>query len=136
MCWNEFAIKRSGSVVHCLQMYSYGEGLQGFEPCGEIADHQEAVQMCFEVVMRSIVIPFHGGVLDGPVHSFHLSVRPGVLGFCQPVFDAMPVAGSTEQMAHLLRRRAIAVARRMTELTAVVSQDRGDRVRNGSNQAL
>ena len=47
--------------------------------------------MYFQLVVRSVVIPFHGGFLDCSVHAFHLSVRPGMFWFCEPVFNAVPL---------------------------------------------
>ena len=48
--------------------------------------------------MRSIVIPFHGGFLDGSVHAFDLSFRPRMLWFCEPVLDAVLVTAQVEHM--------------------------------------
>ena len=90
--------------------------------------------MHFQLVVRSVVIPFHGGFLDCSVHAFHLSVRPGMFWFCEPVFNAVPVTAQVEHMREPLRCWPVAITRWMKELAAVISQDRMDFVRNGIAQ--
>jgi len=54
--------------------------------------------------------------------------------FCQSVFNVMFI---TEQVKHThdpLRRKPVAIAQRVAELTAVVSQDRTDFIRHGLDQ--
>ncbi len=45
--------------------------------------------MFFEIFMAFVVIPTDGRLFDGPVHSFNLTVRPGVFYLGQPVLDAI-----------------------------------------------
>ena len=56
------------------------EALQCFEASSEVVSLYETVHMRFQLVVRSIVIPFHGGFLSGLVHPFDLSVQ-GCFGF-------------------------------------------------------
>jgi len=74
------------------------EALQCFEASSEVVSHHEAVQMCFQLAVRSIVIPFYGGFLDGSVHAFDLSVRPRMFWFCEPVLNAVLVTAQVEHM--------------------------------------
>ena len=110
------------------------EALQCFEASSEVVSHHEAVQMCFQLAVRSIIIPFHGSFLDGSVHAFDLSVRPRMFWFCEPVLDAVLVTAQVEHMRDPLRCCSIAITRWMTELAAVIGQDRMDFVRNGIDQ--
>lgn len=62
-----------------------------------------------------------GGVLDGAVHPFDLSVRPGMLELCEPVLDAVLVAGPVEDMVE-----GVSVAGLIGELNTAVRQHRVD----------
>ena len=39
--------------------------------------------------MAVVVIAFDGGVLDGPVHPFHLPIGPGMVDLGEAVLDAV-----------------------------------------------
>jgi hypothetical protein len=51
---------------------------------------------CFQI---GVVEGFDGGVLDGPVHPLGLTVRPWVVGFGEPVLDAVLLADPVEDVA-------------------------------------
>lgn len=80
------------------------KAFQGLEPSGEVVGHQEAVQVRFQLVMGTVVIPFHCGFLNRPVHAFDLSIRPRVFWPREPVFDTMFVAAPIKHMWDPLRR--------------------------------
>ena len=71
------------------------------------------------------------GVLDRPVHPFHLSVCPRMLEFCEPMLDAVLCAGQVEGMCskrlmgakHLLDFLDAPTALRRCELEAVVPSE-------------
>ena len=71
--------------------------------------HPEAVQMGFQLVMRSVVIPVDGRRFQGADPAFDLSIGPGMLRLGHPVFNAVPVIASAEHMPYILRRRTVAV---------------------------
>lgn len=80
--------------------------------------------MCFQLFVRTIMVTLYRGLLDCSVHALNLAIRPGMFRFCEPVFDTVLVATQIEHMGDPLRRRPVAVARRMAELAAVIGQDR------------
>ena len=111
-----------------------GEALEGLEPPGEIIGHQEAVHVRFQLFVRGVVITFHRGLLDGSVHAFNLPVCPGMLWLGEPVFNLVFIAAEIEPMRAPLSRRPVAITGRMTELAAVIGQDRMDLVWNVFDQ--
>ena len=54
--------------------------------------------MAAQLIVAVVVIAFDGGVLDGSVHSFDLSIRPGVFDFGQPVIDIIFTAAHIEHV--------------------------------------
>ncbi len=71
--------------------------------------------------MTVVMEAFDSCFLDRPVHPFNLTVRPGMVGFCQTVFDPMGFADHVE--AHWTRPRRIAIAGLVSELDAVIGQN-------------
>ena len=90
-----------------------------------------------------VVAPFHGGVLDRPVHPLDLTIRPWMLRLRQPVVDIVEGAGLCEGLRseglllgdHLpdFHRRP-GVASGISEVGSVVGEDRVDLVRDGLDQ--
>lgn len=73
--------------------------------------------------------PLHGGLFDCAVHSFDLTIGPGVFHLGQPVLDPMLSADPVEDVLH---REDVALA--MGELDAVVGQHGVEPIRNGGDQ--
>ena len=69
------------------------------------------------------MVAFDGGALDGAVHSFDLTVGPGVVGLGEPMLDAIFAADLVEAMHTHPSGPAIPVAWQVGELDAVVGQD-------------
>src|ERR671918_2353218 len=95
------------------------ESLERFEALGEVIGHQEGLQMRFQVVMGLVVILFHGGVFERAVHPFHLSIRPGMVGFGEPMVDAILLTDAIKNML-----KGVYIALTISELDAVISQHR------------
>lgn len=49
-----------------------------------------------EMLMGLVVIPFHSCFLECSVHPLYLTIRPRMVGFGQPLFDAVLMAHSVE----------------------------------------
>ena len=81
-----------------------------------------------------VVEAFYGGILDGAVHPFDLTIGPGMPDLGQPMFDAVFFTAHVEHMGHPCRRGAVGVTRRKGELDPIVGEDRVDFVRNGLDQ--
>jgi hypothetical protein len=75
-----------------------------------------------------------GGVFDGAVHPFDPTIDPWVLDLRQPMLDAVLFAAHAEHVRDKGSGRPSGVARRESELDAIVSQDGVDFVRNGPDQ--
>jgi len=69
--------------------------------------------------MIVIVEALDCGVLDGAIHALHLTVRPWMIDFSEPVLDAILVADPFEDVVE-----RIIVTGMIGELDAVVSQHR------------
>ena len=42
-----------------------------------------------QLIVGFVEVAFDGRILDGAVHPFDLTVRPGMLGLCQPMIDVV-----------------------------------------------
>ena len=85
--------------------------------------------MFFQVLVGLVVIFFHGGVFERAVHAFHLAIRPGMVGFGQPMVDAILM---TDAIKNMLKCVLIALA--IGELDAMIGQYGVDLVRYGGDQ--
>lgn len=72
--------------------------------------------------------------LDGTVHPFNLTVGPGMIGLCQPMFDPIRLADHVK--AHWPGVDGIAVARLLCKLNTIVGQDRMDLVGHSFQKVL
>ena len=79
--------------------------------------------------MGIVMISLDGGLFDRPVHALDLSVGPGMVYLCQPVFDLMVCAHTVEDV---FEGKPILLA--IGEPDAIVGQDRVDSIRYGSDQ--
>jgi len=65
---------------------------------GEVVGGDEGQDMGFQAFQIVIVVDLDGGVLDGAVHPLNLAIRPRMVGFGQPMLDAVGDAGAVEDM--------------------------------------
>lgn len=79
--------------------------------------------------MAFIVEAFDDRLLDRPVHLLDLAVGPWMVRFGEPVLDVVGLADHVE--AHLTRLGGVAVAGLLSEMDAVIGQDRVDAVGHG-----
>jgi hypothetical protein len=100
------------------------EAFEGLEPAGEIVSVDEVAKMGAQLVLVVVVVAFDGRVLDGPVHSLELTIRPGVIWLGEPIFDAVLAADLVEAVHPIARGPAVAVARQVCELDPVVGKHR------------
>jgi len=110
------------------------EGFEGLESAGEAIGPQKVVEVRFELVVGVIEVALHRGILDGSVHALDLPVGSGMVGFGEPVVDAMKVAEPVERMAAESCGWPVAVLGQIGELDAVVSEHGVDAVRNRFNE--
>lgn len=81
------------------------------------------MQVLFELFMRSVMVAFHGSVLDRTVHAFDprsgrgqaLAVCPGVFDFGQAVIDVVFDANPVKDV-----RKSIFIAFAVCKLDAVI----------------
>ena len=110
------------------------EALEGFEPPPIIMGVDEVVQVGVELLMAVVMIALDGGVLDRPVHAFHLAIGPGMSDLGETMLDPVFSAAHVEHMGDVRGGRAVNVARRKRELDAIVRQHGVDFVRNRGDQ--
>lgn len=65
---------------------------------GEVVSSDESQDMSLEAFHVVIVVDLDGGVLDSAVHPLGLTIRPRMVGFRQPMFDAVGDADAVEGM--------------------------------------
>ncbi len=73
-----------------------GKSAEGLESLGEVMDGDEVAELSLQLIVA--VVAADGGVLDCPVHAFDLSVGPGMIRFCQPMFDAVQKTDPIKRM--------------------------------------
>ena len=81
--------------------------------------------MFLELLMGLVVIPFDRRFLECSVHPLHLTVRPGMVGLGQPMFDAVLNTNPVEDVG---KREFVFFT--VGELNTVVGQYRVQLVRN------
>src|ERR1700680_1928797 len=101
-------------------VFVWGEAFQCLKPTAEVVCGDEVGQVGSELVVRLIVIAVDGRLLDGAIHSLDLAIRPRMVGFCQAVLDAIGSADLVEAMDTIASSPAIAVARQIGKLDAVI----------------
>src|SRR5215210_300783 len=110
------------------------EAFEGLEAASEVVGSDEVGEVRFELLVVIVMEALNGGLLEGPVHSLDLTVRPRVLHLGEAMLDAVFTAAHVEHMRHVASRRAIRVARWKGELDAVVGEDSVDLVGHGLDQ--
>ena len=76
-----------------------GKAVEGLEPSGEVVGGDEVVEMPNELAVRLVMISLDGRLLDRPVHPLDLPIGPGMIGFCQPMFDPVFPTDAIERMS-------------------------------------
>ena len=84
--------------------------------------------------MTIVLEALDGGFFDGAVHPLDLTDGPWVVRLGEPVLDVVCLADHVE--THLARPGGVTVARLLSELDAIVGQDRVDAVRHGFEEVL
>lgn len=84
--------------------------------------------MAAKLIVTVVVEAFDGGVLDCPVHPLDLAVGPGMVGLGEAVLDPVRLADRVE--THLPGIDGVPVPGLLSELDAVIGQDRVDPVGN------
>ena len=74
------------------------EAFEGLQPSPEVVGADEVSQVISQLVVVVVVEAFDGRLLDHPVHSFDLTIRPGVLDLGQPVLNLMLAADPVEDV--------------------------------------
>lgn len=74
------------------------EALERLQSSPEVVGDDEVGKMLFQLRVIVVVEALDGGVLDGSVHAFNLSVRPGMFELCEPVLDVVLVADPIEDV--------------------------------------
>lgn len=129
--------------VHALQTTSYGvNSRRVFSRRGEIVGGEEVDDVLPQLFVRLVMVALDGRLLDRPVHSFDLAVRPRWRGLKE--FDIEIGAGQFEKMAeerqflrpHLLDVvRRPAVARGIGEVRPLIGKHRVNSIWHGRGEA-
>jgi hypothetical protein len=98
--------------------------------------------MSTERIVCLVVEPSHGGVFDGAVHAFDLSIGPRMVEFREAMLDGVLGTGQVKAMGpkqsmireHLPYLANAPAAPRRAELEAVVGQHRVDSIGDALDQ--
>src|SRR5271168_108143 len=88
-----------GFICPCFADEFVGrEALEGLESPGEVVGRDEVSKVALKLIMRVVVEALDGGVFDGAVHAFDLTVGPRVLGLGEAMVDIGEGTGVFEGM--------------------------------------
>ena len=102
--------------------------MQPLETATEVVGRYEVLEVPPELIVAVVVEAFDGGVLDGSVHPFDLTIGPGMVNAGEAVLDAMLGAAQGEHVREISSGGPVGVARREPKLDAVVGEDGVDPV--------
>ena len=105
------------------------ESLQYFQPLGKVVRCQEGRQMLTKLLMRIVVVPIGGRLLQRAIHALDLPIRPGMIGFGQAMLYPVFATDTVKQ-----QREGIADALPVDELDVIVGQDGMDFVGHSGNE--
>ena len=97
--------------------------MQGLQASTVIIGADEQLEVLSELVVAVVVVAFDGCVLDRAVHPLDLTIGPRVVRLGEPMVDAVFTADLVEAVDPVTRCPAIAVARQVGELDAVIRED-------------
>ncbi len=105
------------------------EAFEGLQPSPEVVGADEVGEVVSQLLVVVVVKAFDGCVLDRAVHSFDLTIRPGVLDLGQPVLNLMLAADPVEDMLE-----GINVPIMIGELDAIIRQHDVEPVGHGGDE--
>ena len=112
------------------------ETSEGLKPLGEVVGHEEGMDVRFELSVRAVMVALDGRLLEGSVHPLDLTIGPRMVGFGQPMLDAVGMAKPVEHMDAPTSRGPEPVLRQVRELDAVIGQHGVDFVGDGFDQGI
>ncbi len=87
--------------------------------------------MGLKFISSGIKIAMNGRFFERAVHAFDLPICPGVVGFGEPMFNAIGQTNPVEQMS-----KRTGLMRQVRELDTVVGQNRVNTIRNLRDERL
>ena len=136
-------IERESLWLFCpdlADVFVGGEAFECLKPLGEIVSANEVSEMAAKLAMGLVVEPLNGSILDGAVHALDLAVGPRVFGLGEAMINVILRASEFEGVSEedlmpielgLDLGRSPAVSAWLSEVGAIVGQNRVDFVRNG-----
>ena len=111
------------------------EAVERLQAAAKVVGRHEVIEVLPELVVVIVVEALDGGVLDGPVHAFDLSIGPGMIDFGEAVLDAVLATALVEHVDDEACGGAVGISGREAELDTIVGQHRMDLVGNGLDQS-
>src|SRR5579871_275159 len=111
-----------------------GKASKRFESSGEVVSCHEISQVLAKLSVAVIVEAVNGGLFDGAIHAFDLSVGPRVIGFGQAMIDSMPKANPVKRVPTETSGWSRAILGQISKLDSVVGQHGMDPIGNGCYQ--
>ena len=128
MDWIEFESVRLTSPLFADELV-WCEAVERLQTPAKVVGVDEVLKVPAQLIVVVIVEALDGGVFDGPVHPFHLAIRPRMVDLGEPVLDAVLVADAIEDVV-----KRLFVAGMVGELDAVVRQHGVNGVGHSGNQ--
>ena len=72
--------------------------MQSLESLRIVVGVDESIEVLLELAVQVVEVGPHGRLFDRSIHSFDLTVSPGVVGFCQAVVNVEVGTGKLERV--------------------------------------
>ena len=111
-----------------------GKTSESFESSGKVVSGHEVSHVCMKLEMAVVMEAINGGFFDGAIHTFDLSVGPGMPGLGEAMIDSMPKTDPVEGVSAETSRGAFAIFGQIGELDPVVGEHGMNAIGNGCYQ--
>src|ERR1700754_77838 len=102
--------------------------MERLESFSEVVGSDEVAEVGAQLLVGVIVVALHRSLFDGAVHTLDLSVRPGMIGFREPVIDTVRKTDPVKRVTTEASRRSLSILRQIGELDAIVCENGMDPV--------
>jgi|SRR5579859_187106 len=95
---------------------------------------QRSSHVCTKLGVAVVMEVVNGGLFDGAIHTFDLSVGPGMPGLCEAMIDSVQKTDPVEGVSAETSRAAFTIFGQIGELDSVVGEYGMNAIRNGCHQ--
>ena len=107
---------------------------KSFESSGKVVSSHEVSHVCKKLGVAVVIEAVNGGLFDGAIHTFNLSVGPGMPGLGEAMIDSVQPTDPVEKVSAETSRGAFTVFWQIGELDSVVGKHGMHATGNGCHQ--